>query len=357
MMMNWNDIIRPKALACDTATLTRSYGKFIAEPLERGFGVTLGNALRRVLLSSLEGAGVTSIRIDSVMHEFTTVPGVVEDVTDIILNIKQLRFLMHAQGPKTVTLNAKGAGAVTAAMLACPNEVEVLNPEQVIATLGRDDAELSMSLNVSIGRAYSLAEDNKSQDDTIDTIAVDALFNPVRKVNFNVESARVGQNTNYDKLILEVWTDGSVKPDDAIAFAAKIIKDQLAIFINFEESDVPVDLVEDDGDRDELFSILNKSVEELELSVRSYNCLNNINIDTIADLVIKTENELLKTKNFGKKSLLEIKEILKEMNLTLGMNLDELGFVKAPSTGERPQPRPVMDVEDGEDELDDIDEE
>nr|WP_198007142.1 DNA-directed RNA polymerase subunit alpha [Desulfurispirillum indicum] len=324
--MNWNEVIRPRALVCDTKTATDSYGKFIAEPLERGFGITLGNALRRVLLSSLEGAAVTAIRIDNVLHEFSTVSGVVEDVTDIILNVKQLRFKLLSPGEKVLTLKASSVGPVTAASLECPPDVKVLNSDCVIATLGREDAELNMELRVDIGRAYRLAEENKKADDVIDMIPVDSLFNPVVKVNYTVEQARVVQDTNFDKLILEVWTDGSVKPEDAVAFAAKIIKDQLAIFINFEDVEEPVALESVEDGSEELFALLSKSVEELELSVRSYNCLNNIDIRTIADLVARSENELLKTKNFGKKSLLEIKEILKEMNLTLGMDLDALGY-------------------------------
>ncbi|MBB5022431.1 DNA-directed RNA polymerase subunit alpha [Desulfurispira natronophila] len=326
MMMNWNEIIRPRALVCDTKTATDTYSKFIAEPLERGFGITLGNSLRRVLLSSLEGAAVTSIRIEHVLHEFSTVPGVVEDVTDIILNVKQLRFKMLSPGEKQLTLKSNKVGSVTAGALECPPDVQVLTPDAVIATLGREDAELNMELRVDIGRAYRLAEDNKTPDDTIDVIPVDSLFNPVVKVNYHVEQARVGQDTNFDKLILEVWTDGSVSPEDAVAFAAKIIKDQLAIFINFEDVEEPVVVESEDDNAEELFSLLGKSVEELELSVRSYNCLNNIDIRTIADLVCRSENELLKTKNFGKKSLLEIKEILKEMNLTLGMDLEAMGY-------------------------------
>jgi DNA-directed RNA polymerase subunit alpha len=318
---NWRDLIRPKDVRLDSESKTGTYTKFQCEPLERGFGITLGNALRRVLLSSLQGAAVTAVKLDGALHEFTTLPDVKEDVTDIILNIKGLRIKYNADdAPVILTLKADGPRHVTAADIQCPHGVELLNPEQHIATLG-DTGKLRMELYVRTGRGYVAAETNKTETLPVDAIPIDSNFSPVRRVSFQVSNARVGQRTDYDKLVLEVWTDGTVIPEDAVAFAAKIIKEQLSIFINFEEGVEPPE-EEEEEETEEYNENLLRSVDELELSVRSANCLQNANIRLIGELVQKTEAEMLKTKNFGRKSLKEIKEILAEMGLTLGMKLD-----------------------------------
>ena len=318
MLQKFKGFQKPKRLECELETLTSTYGKFIAEPLERGFGLTLGNALRRVLLSSIEGAAVTHIRVPGIYHEFSSIPGVKEDITDIVLNIKGLRFKMLVDHPKTLAVKATGPGEVRAAQLLTDADVEILNPELFIATLDKD-GKLEMELEVQRGRGYVPAERNKREGQPVDVIAVDAIFSPIRRVNFQVEDTRVGQATDYNRLILEVWTDGSVLPQDALAYAAKILKDHLTIFINFEEgAEVEEPVV--DAEREQMVENLNRSVEELELSVRSANCLKSSNITTIHELVVKTEAEMLKTKNFGRKSLNEIKEFLEEMGLRLGMN-------------------------------------
>ncbi len=317
---NWRDLIKPKRLEVDPDTLTPTYGKFVGEPFERGFGITIGNALRRILLSSLQGAAITSVRIDGVLHEFSTIPGVTEDVTDIILNLKDVRLKMHAEGPKIIRIKADKEGVVRAADIVTDETVEILNPDLPIATLSKN-ARLEMEMTVKQGRGYVPAERNKEEDAPIGTIPIDSIFSPIRKVNYTVTNARVGQITDYDRLTLEVWTNGSVRPEDAVAYAAKILKDQLSIFINFEEEAEPV-LTPAAEDAARLNENLFKSVEELELSVRSANCLKNAGIKTIGELVQRTEAEMLKTKNFGRKSLNEIKEILAEMGLTLGMKLD-----------------------------------
>jgi DNA-directed RNA polymerase subunit alpha len=331
---NWRDLIRPRALEKEPESLTQTYGKFTCEPLERGFGITIGNSLRRVLLSSLQGAAITAIRIEGALHEFTALPGVAEDVTDIILNLKEVLIKMHEPGPRVVRLEKRGEGRVRAGDIMTPEGITILNPEHVIATLS-GDAKLVMDLTVQMGRGYVPAERNRTPTMSVDTVAIDALFSPVRKVNYTVTNARVGQQTDYDKLTLEVWTDGSVAPDDAVAFAAKILKDQLTIFINFEELPEPEEESEVDEDQRTLLENLNRPVEELELSVRSANCLQNANIKLIGQLVQKTEAEMLKTKNFGRKSLKEIKEILATMGLSLGMKLDS--WVD-PSRGLSPEP-------------------
>ena len=318
---NWRDLIRPRALDKEFDTLTPTYGKFTCEPLERGFGITIGNSLRRVLLSSLQGAAITAVRIDGALHEFTTLPGVVEDVTDIILNLKEVLIKMTDAGPRSIRLEKRGEGPVTAADINCPDGVYILNPRHHIATLA-GDAKLGIELTVQMGRGYIPAERNKAAVTTVETIPIDSLFSPVRKVNYTVTNARVGQQTDYDKLTLEVWTDGSVAPDDAVAYAAKILKDQLTIFINFEELPEPEEETEADEDLKAFNENLNRPVEELELSVRSANCLQNANIRYIGQLVQKTEAEMLKTKNFGRKSLKEIKEILSSMGLSLGMKIE-----------------------------------
>ena len=317
---NWRDLIRPKRLVVDRETLTPSYGRFFAEPLERGFGITIGNSLRRVLLSALQGAAVTSVRIEGALHEFTSIPGITEDVADIILNIKDVLIKMDTFDQKTLRLDKKGPSLVRAADIEVPDGVRILNPDLVVATVG-EDGHLKMEMTCRKGRGYVQAEGNKSANMPIDAIPIDAIFSPVKKVNYHVTNARVGQRTDYDRLALEVWTDGSVSPEDAVAFAAKIIKDQLSIFINFEEDQEPEIIVEPEP-QEKFNENLLRTVDELELSVRSANCLANANIKYIGDLVQKTESEMLKTKNFGRKSLKEIKEILAEMGLSLGMKLD-----------------------------------
>jgi DNA-directed RNA polymerase subunit alpha len=317
---NWRDLIKPKALLVDKESLTPSYGKFFAEPLERGFGITLGNALRRVLLSSLQGAAVTSVRIEGALHEFTSLPGITEDVADIILNVKDLLLKMSTYEPRTMKIDTKGPRVITAGDLDTDNSIEILNKDLVLATVG-EDGHLKLEMSARKGRGYVQAESNKSPNMAEGSIPIDSIFSPVKKVNYHVTNARVGQQTDYDKLTLEVWTDGSIQPEDAVAYAAKIIKDQLNIFINFEEDvepEIPVEIPAEAPFNENLL----RTVDELELSVRSANCLANASIKYIGDLVQKTESEMLKTKNFGRKSLKEIKEILAEMGLSLGMKLD-----------------------------------
>jgi len=317
---NWRELIKPKKLLADSDEINEFYGKFAAEPFERGFGITIGNSLRRILLSSIMGAAVTSVKIKDVLHEYTTIPGVVEDVTDILLNIKGIRFKLFDEGPKTVRIDAVGPCVVKAGDVICDDSVKVFNPDQHIATLSKD-GKIEMEMKVKWGRGYVPAERNKEEDEPIGTIPIDAVFSPIKKVNFTVTSARVGQRTDYDKLNLEVWTDGSVLPEDSIALAAKILKEHMNIFINFIE-DAEEDLEEVEEQREELNENLLRPVSELELSVRSSNCLKKADIKYIGDLVQKTEIEMLKTKNFGRKSLNEIKEILNEMGLRFGMKLE-----------------------------------
>jgi DNA-directed RNA polymerase subunit alpha len=316
---NWRDLIRPKGIVVDEANDT--YGKFIAEPFERGFGITIGNSLRRVLLSSMQGTAVTAVRIDGVLHEFTSVPDVLEDVTEIILNLKQVRFKMHTLEPRVLRIDVNREGPVTAGDITPDAQVDVLNPDQHIATVS-EGGRLVMELTVRTGYGYVPAERNKNQNMSVGTIPIDAMFNPVRRINFNVTNARVGQRTDYDKLALEVWTDGSVAPADAVAYGAKILKEQVQIFINFDEEAEPV--YEEAEVENEILQNENlyRSVDELELSVRSANCLQNANIKLIGELVQRTEAEMLKTKNFGRKSLREIKDILSMMGLSLGMDLE-----------------------------------
>ncbi|NLI82548.1 MAG: DNA-directed RNA polymerase subunit alpha [Deltaproteobacteria bacterium] len=319
MQKNWRELIKPKRLEIETKGRPDTYAKFECEPLERGFGVTLGNALRRVLLSSLQGAAITSVKIDGVLHEFSTIPGVMEDVTDIILNLKEVRLRVHGEGPRTLVIEKDGDGRVAAGDIHENPLVEVLNPQQHICTLEKD-AKLRMELTVRQGKGYLPAERNGDEVQPIGTIPIDAVFSPVRKVSYTVTQARVGQITDYDKLAMEIWTDGSIRPEDALAYAAKILKDQLSIFINFEEE---VETHEEEVRLEPAFNEnLFRSVDELELSVRSANCLKNADIRYIGELVQKTEAEMLKTKNFGRKSLNEIKEILSEMGLSLGMRLE-----------------------------------
>jgi len=329
MRRKWQTIIRPKRLEVDEETLTPFYGKFVAEPFERGFGITVGNALRRVLISSIQGTAITAVKIEGILHEFSTVPGVREDVTEIIMNLKDVELKLNSDGPETLYIKSKGPGDVKAGDIITNNNVEVLTPDQHIATLS-GDAKLNMELIVKTGIGYKPAEKNREEDSPIGTIPVDAIFSPVKRVNYNITHARIGQITDYERLTMEVWTDGSIAPEDAIAFAAKVLQNQLKLFINFEEELEEAPRVEQAKPKfnENLF----RSIDELELSVRSSNCLRNANIRYIWELVMRTEPEMLKTKNFGRKSLNEIKEILSEMGLTLGMKLD--GFEPPTNLGE-----------------------
>jgi DNA-directed RNA polymerase subunit alpha len=320
MQKSWKDLIRPKRLEVEKETLTRFYGKFTAEPFERGFGITIGNSLRRILLSSLQGGAITSLKIDGVLHEFSSIPGIKEDITEIILNLKEVRLKLHTEGPKTIRVKAEGPKVVKAGDIGTGDAVEILNPDHYIATLSKD-GKLSMEMVVKTGKGYVSAERNKEEGQPIGTVPVDAIFSPIKKVNYTVTNARVGQITDYDKLILEVWTDGSLTPEEAVAHSAKILKDQLSIFITFEEEEEEVSYPEDEEEKEAFNENLLRSVDELELSVRSANCLKHANIKLIGDLVQRTEAEILATKNFGRKSLNEIKELLTEMGLSLGMKL------------------------------------
>jgi len=323
--MLWKGFQKPKRLEVDRDTATDHYGRFSAQPFERGFATTVGNALRRVLLSSIEGAAITAVRVEGVLHEFSPIPGAMEDTTDLILNLKRIPLKMHVEHPKTLILKTSEAGEVRAKHITPDPDIEILDPEAYIATLGQGST-LSVEMRVKPGRGYVSADKNFDEDLSIGWIPVDSVHSPIKKVNYFVENARVGQATDYEKLTLEVWTSSAVSPRDAVGLASKLMKDHLSIFINIEEDDeegeegTPVEI--SDQDREVWMEKLNKSVDEMELSVRSYNCLKNANIRTIGELVQKTEAEMLKTKNFGRKSLNEIKEILAEMGLSLGMKLD-----------------------------------
>jgi len=318
--MLWKGFQKPKRLAFDSESLTDKYGHFWAQPFERGFGTTIGNALRRVLLSSIEGAAITAVKIEGVLHEFQSIPGVVEDATDIILNLKQIPFKLNGDAPKAIYLRADQPGVVTSGMIEADADVEVLDKDVYIATVS-EGGKLDMEMRLKKGRGYVSADKNFDEDLGIGFIPIDSVHSPVRKVNYSVEAARLGQITDYDKLSIEIWTNGSVIPADALGLAAKLLKDHMNIFINFEEE---VETIATEERKPEIRNEnLNRSVEELELSVRSYNCLKNANIQTIGELVQKTEAEMLKTKNFGRKSLNEIKEILHSMGLSLGMRLDQ----------------------------------
>lgn len=318
---NWRDLIKPRGLEVERETLTATYGKFVCEPLERGFGVTLGNSLRRVLLSSLQGSAITTIKIDGALHEFTPLPDVVEDVSEIVLNLKEVLLRMSDPRPRTIYLDKEGEGPVRAGDLQVGDGVEVVNPNHVICQLARG-GRIKMEITVTMGRGYVPAERNKTPATAIGVVPIDSLYSPVRKVNYQVTNARVGQQTDYDRLTLEIWTNGAIGPEDAVAYAAKILKDQLSVFINFEEEAEPREEPSGSEEQQKLYDNLWRSVEELELSVRSANCLANANIRYIGDLVQKSESEMLKTKNFGRKSLKEIKEILTTMGLGLGMRID-----------------------------------
>ena len=317
---NWRELIKPKRIEISQDSQTKAYGKFICEPLERGFGITIGNSLRRTLLASLQGAAIVSVKFDGVSHEFSSIPGVHNDVTDITLNLKDLKLRLIDVEEAVIHLRKEGEGEAKAGDIETHGLVEILNPDQPIATLN-DGAVLDMEMVVKSGKGYVPAERNTTTDQPIGVIMLDAVFSPIEKVNYVVTNARVGQLTDYDKLTLEVWTDSSVQPEDAVAFAAKILKEHMNPFINFEEEPEPVE-EEKEERQEKLNENLFRSVSELELSVRSSNCLKNANITLIGELVQKTEGEMLKTKNFGRKSLNEIKAILEEMELSLGMKLD-----------------------------------
>jgi len=333
--MLWRGFQKPKRLAVDNETLTAKFGKFSAQPFERGFGTTIGNALRRTLLSSIEGAAVTAVRIEGVLHEFQSITGVVEDATDIILNLKQIPFKLNGEGPKALYLRADQPGVVTSGMIEADGDVEILDKDVYIGTVS-EGGKLDMEMRLKRGRGYVSADKNFDSDLGIGFIPVDSVHSPVRKVNFTVEAARLGQITDYDKLTQEIWTNGSITPADALGLAAKLLKDHMSIFINFEE-ELENELAGDDGHPRIRNENLNRSVEELELSVRSYNCLKNANIQSIGELVQKTEAEMLKTKNFGRKSLNEIKDILAQMGLSLGMKIDENGNAVPGPTSVMPQ--------------------
>jgi DNA-directed RNA polymerase subunit alpha len=319
---------KPKRLVANTETLTERYGQFTAQPFQRGFGTTIGNGLRRVLLSSIEGAAITAVRIEGVEHEFSPIPGVVEDATDIILNLKQIPFKVMGEGIKTVRITSNQPGEVMSGQIQTDQDVEVLDRNLHVATIN-EGGTLSIEMRLKTGRGYVSADKNFDEDLALGYIPIDSVHSPVRKVNFAVEAARLGQMTDYDKLTLEVWTNGSISPQDAIGYAAKLLKDHMAIFINFEEVAEAAEEVSERG-IDKMSEQLNRSVEELELSVRSYNCLKNANIQTIGELVQKSEAEMLRTKNFGRKSLNEIKEILASMGLSLGMRMDQHGRLVSP---------------------------
>jgi DNA-directed RNA polymerase subunit alpha len=318
---NWRDLIKPRKLEVDAESLTPTYGKFTCEPLERGFGTTIGNGIRRVLLSSLQGAAITAVKIEGAVHEFTSLPEVAEDVTDIVLNLKEVIIRSLDGKPRTVRLDKDGEGKVTAKDIQCPEGIEILNPDHHVMTCSKG-AKVRMELEVGVGRGYVPADRNKQLNMPVGVVPIDSLFSPVHKVNFSVTNARVGQQTDYDRLTLEVWTNGTVNPEDAVAYAAKIFKDQLSIFINFQEGAEPAPEATVSEEQQKLNENLWKSVDDLELSVRSANCLQNANIRYIGELVQKTESDMLKTKNFGRKSLKEIKEILSGMGLSLGMKLE-----------------------------------
>jgi DNA-directed RNA polymerase subunit alpha len=331
--MLWKGFQKPKRLTINSETLTDQYAQFSAQPFERGFGTTIGNALRRVLLSSIEGAAITAVKVEGVLHEFSSIPGVVEDATDIILNLKQIPLKLHGEEPKTIYLKGLQPGVYTSGNIEHDADVEVLDKNVYIGTVS-EGGSLQIEMRVQNGRGYVSADRNFDEDLGIGYIPIDSVHSPVRKVNYYVEAARLGQVTDYDKLTIEIWTNGSINPQDSLGLAAKLLKDHMQIFIQFEEkpepTEEPVEIRQD-----AVIEHLNKSVDELELSVRSYNCLKNANIRTIGELVTKTEAEMLKTKNFGRKSLNEIKEILSSMGLSLGMRLDEHGRPVAPTSAEQ----------------------
>ncbi len=322
--MQWKNLQKPRRLNVDFDTLTTCYGKFWAEPLERGYGVTLGNALRRVILSSIPGAAVTSVRLDGVLHEFTTIPDVVEDVTNIILNIKQMILKLNVDHAKTIVLEKSGPGIATAADIQIDADVEILNPELHIATLDRN-GKIRIEMKVQKGRGFKTAENHHEEDQPIGVIPIDAVFSPVRKARFSIEAARLGRDTDYDRLIMEIFTDGSMRPDETVSLAAQILRDQFSLFVDFEDTHVEEDEKQDEQ-FEEIVKNLGRGVDELELSMRSQNCLKNSNIKKIYELVQRSEAEMLKTKNFGKKSLNELKGILESLGLHFTMEVTQYGF-------------------------------
>ncbi|MEE9418602.1 MAG: DNA-directed RNA polymerase subunit alpha [Desulfatiglandaceae bacterium] len=343
---NWRELIKPKRIEIVQDSYTDYYGKFICEPLEKGLGITIGNSLRRILLSSLQGAAIVSVKLDGVPHEFSTIPGVYEDVTDIVLNLKEVKLKIVDGEEAVIHLTREGEGEIKAGDIETDGLVEILNPDHHIATLNKE-ARLSMEIVVMAGKGYVPAERDKPKEQPIGVIPMDAIFSPVEKVNYVVTNARVGQVTDYEKLTMEVWTDGSVLPEDAIAYAAKILKEQMNPFINFEEEPEPVE-EEEEEEEEKLNENLFRPVSELELSVRSANCLQNADITLIGELVQKSEPEMLKTKNFGRKSLNEIKAILEEMGLSLGMKLENFPPAKAPEEGEEEEKKEA--AEEGKEE-------
>jgi len=326
----------PKRLSKEETTATDTYAKFIAEPFETGYGHTIGNSIRRVLLSSLEGAAITSVKIDGAMHEFTTVDGAVEDVTDIVLNLKQVKFKAHSREPQTLLLSVNREGAVTAGDIELNQNIEIVNPDQIICTLDRKK-KLEMELEVRVGRGFCPGDENEKIDQPIGVIAIDSLFSPVTRVRYAVEAARVGQRTDYDKLIIEIWTDGRISPDDALTQASAILQHHLDVFVGYDKNAVEfeIEIKPQDDEKAKLKKLLNMSVNEIELSVRAANCLNNANITTVGQLAMKSEQEMLKYRNFGKKSLNEIKEKLTGLNLTLGMNIDP-ALLEMPAENKNP---------------------
>ncbi len=340
----WKGFQKPKRLAANTDTLTDKYGLFWAQPFERGFGTTIGNALRRVLLSSIEGPAITAVKIEGVLHEFSSIPGVVEDATDIILNLKQIPFKVDSDGNKTVRLVSDQPGVVLSGAIQADAEVEILDRNLYLATVS-EGGKLDVEMRIKQGRGYVSADKNFDDDLALGYIPIDSVHSPVRKVNYTVEAARLGQVTDYDKLTMEVWTNGVVSPQDAIGYAAKLVKDHMSIFINFEEQ-LETEETSAESAAERLNENLNRSVEELDLSVRSYNCLKNAQIQTIGDLVTRSEADMLKTKNFGRKSLNEIKEILAQMGLCLGMKIDEQGrLIPPPGASIPPGPSELGEVE------------
>ena len=321
---NWTDFQIPNRLNVDTESLTVNFGRFYAAPFERGFGTTVGNSIRRALLSSIEGAAITAVKIEGVEHEFSSIKGVVEDATDIVLNLKQVPFRMHGAGPKTLSISKKGAGIVTSADIVADGDVEILDQDVHIATISAGGS-LEVEMRMKQGRGYVSAELNNDDDLSVGYIPIDSVHTPIKKVNYSVDQTRQGSNTEYDRLTIEVWTDGSVKPEDSIGLAAKLVKDHMSIFVNFEEEEE--EFKYEDIARPPLMrnDLLDKSVDELELSVRSYNCLKNADIRSIRDLIRRSEKDMLNTKNFGKKSLTEIKDMLHGMGLDFGMDFDEHG--------------------------------
>lgn len=319
--MDFKSVIMPSRIEVEEETHTDRYGKFVVEPLERGYGITLGNSLRRVLLSSIRGTALRHVKIAGVLQEVSYLPGVVEDVTDIVLNLSNIVFKLHRSEPVTLSLSISGPGEVTAADIRPNPDVEILNPEEHIATL-EEDGVLEMEMLVDVGIGYLPSERNKIEDGDIYTIPLDSVFSPVKRVKYKVENTRVGDITDYDRLNLEIWTNGTIRPEEALSYAGRLLKDYMSLFIHFEEGPVPIYATEKE-DRQEINPALFKAVDELELSVRSYNCLKAANIRTVAELVQKTENEILKYRNFGRKSLTEIKELLERMGLSLGVTIDD----------------------------------